>query len=60
MGNKDIASVSESYSIVIDDVAKFRYELVKMIEKAMIQCSPYDKMTSSQIAEEFEKTVNSR
>jgi hypothetical protein len=56
----DTGNISESYSIKIDDVAKFRYELVKMIEKVMVDHEDYKNISSSQIAERFEKEFNSR
>lgn len=54
-----ISDVSESYSIVIDNVSNFRYELIKMIEKVRYNVDGYDNLSSSQIAEIFERKVNS-
>jgi hypothetical protein len=48
----------DEYKIVIDSVSDFRYELVKMIEKIRYNLDDYDKLTSSQIAEIFEKKIN--
>lgn len=49
----------EKYSIKIDSVSQFRYELMKMIEKVRYDLDGYDKLTSSEIAYKFEKKVNS-
>lgn len=49
----------EKYSIKIDSVSQFRYELMKMIEKVRYDLDGYDKLTSSEIAYDFEKKVNS-
>lgn len=49
----------EKYSIKIDSVSQFRYELMKMIEKVRYDLDGYDKLTSSEIAEKFERKINS-
>ncbi len=56
MDNKD---KYEGYSIQIDDVAKFRFELISMIEKVRYSIGEYGNLSSSQIAEKFEHNINS-
>jgi hypothetical protein len=51
--------VSDRYSIVITDVAKFRVELMTMIEQVKYQIGDYSKGSSSEVAERFEHTINS-
>ena len=46
--------------IIIDDVSKFRYELVKMIENVKYDSIEYRELSSSQIAEKFENKINSK
>ena len=48
----------EEYKIVINNVSDFRYELIKMIEKVRYNIDGYDNLTSSQVAEMFEKKIN--
>lgn len=49
----------EKYSIQIEDVAKFRAELITMIEKVRYSIDEYGSLSSSQIAEKFEHKINS-
>jgi hypothetical protein len=56
--NQVIISSDEEYKIVINSVSDFRYELIKMIEKVRYNIDGYNKLTSSQIAEIFEKKIN--
>lgn len=55
-----IGGVSESYSILITDIPKFRKELVALIEQVRYQIGRYNEGSSTEIAERFEHTVNSR
>lgn len=48
----------EEYKIIINSVSDFRYELIKMIEKVRYNIDGYDNLTSSQVAELFEKKIN--
>ena len=48
----------EEYKIVINNVSDFRYELIKMIEKVRYNIDGYNNLTSSQVAEMFEKKIN--
>lgn len=52
--------LSESYSILITDIPNFRKELTTMIEQVRYQTGRYNKGSSTEIAERFEQTVNSR
>jgi len=52
--------VSESYSILITDIPNFRKELITMIEQVRYQTGRYSEGSSTEIAERFERTVNSR
>jgi hypothetical protein len=54
-----ISDVSESYSIKIDSVSNFRYELIKMIEQVRYNIGEYKDISSSQVAENFERKINS-
>lgn len=49
---------NEKYSIVIDDVANFRKELIAMIEMVRYNIGEYSELSSSQVAEKFEKKIN--
>lgn len=52
--------VSESYSILITDIPNFRKELITMIEQVRYQTGRYNVGSSTEIAERFERTINSR
>jgi hypothetical protein len=54
-----VTPVEEDYHIVINDVAKFRVELMTMIEKVKFNVDGYANSSSSQIAESFEHKINS-
>jgi hypothetical protein len=54
-----ISDVSESYSIKIDSVSNFRFELIKMIEQVRYNIGEYKDISSSQVAERFERKINS-
>jgi hypothetical protein len=53
-----VTPVEEDYHIVINDVAKFRFELVTMIENVRYNINEYKDLSSSQVAEKFEHTIN--
>lgn len=50
--------MEEKYSIKITDVAKFRQKLITMIEKVRYGIDDYNNLSSSQVAEKFEKCIN--
>lgn len=50
---------SEIYSIKIDSVSNFRFELIKMIEQVRYNIGEYKDISSSQVAEKFEHKINS-
>ena len=54
-----ISDASESDSIKIDSVSNFRYELMKMIEQVRYNIGEYKDISSSQVAEKFERKINS-
>ncbi len=49
----------ENYSIEISSVSKFRKELMKMIEQVKYNTGEYKDISSSQVAEKFERKINS-
>ena len=58
MKYKKIHMKEESYSILITDVAKFRRELIKMVEQVRYETGEYSVGSSTQVAERFEHFVN--
>lgn len=57
--NETFAENDEPYQIIINDVAKFRVELMTMIEKVKFNIDGYANSSSSEIAESFEHKINS-
>ncbi len=60
--NEDKASIQDaasgSYSISINCISDFRKELIKMIEQVKFNIGEYKDLSSSQIAEIFERKIN--
>jgi hypothetical protein len=54
-----VTPIEEPYQIIIKDIAKFRVELMTMIEKVKFNVDGYANSSSSQIAESFENNINS-